>query len=308
MSYIWPKALVTVGDTHRRIAAARLTLTLYLRDPVYWCREGAVLLHDAVVNHAGPAKLDLFRGSGRLGWRRLEPRELGDVRAALVSHTGRARNHLEIQLVDQEPLPTVGLTYHEVSASSPSVGWAQWLLPHTITPERVWELVTWAAEALPVWSAIGGFTLVFAPEAEDGAFRHAFNYSKRYLGLDLQHPERFARHARRGLPSVNWITVVGGPLVERLALDTEALAARQWQSDVTVHRAGNGTVAIRAGALPDIGDLHQMELPAAIAEVNGVLAECLVDEPPTFPGPFGLEENEGSTLQWMRRFVDLEWR
>src|SRR5690606_345447 len=125
-----------------------------------------------------------------------------------------------------------------------------------------------------------------------------------YLGMDLQHPERFARLARAGLPSVNWITMLGAPLAQSSRPERSLAALRR--TDVDVYLGANGTVAVRAGTEPSLGDVNQMEYPDTMAAVTHALQAQLAADAPPFPGRF-VDEDRDLTGQWVRRLLGTEW-
>lgn len=80
--------------------------------------------------------------------------------------------------------------------------------------------------------------------------------SQRFKGIDLGRPLTFEGKAPKGIKSINWLTFLGGPMVERLG--GRSALRNALGSENPVHELPHG-VMIQAGAEPGFGDVNHRE-------------------------------------------------
>ena len=280
-----------------------LALTLYLEPDPRWASEWAGQLLSAYLDHAPSERLRWFRTSLEQRWRPVG--ELTDLVEAIgfgalgAAWTGGARHLLKLEVRDGDDLPAASFTYREVARDrTPRVGHAELRFPLDHDPDALLALAIEAAHRFPIACGAGGYAFALDPRHERNAGHAAWREAKRYLGLELLAPERFSLFADRGLPGTSWLTLVGAT-GERAGLDVDALAKRAWRSEVVAMPLPNALL-LRAGPRPHAGDVNQLDLPLAQAEVSAALAPHLAVAV-TLPGRFREEE---ATRGWMLRHVE----
>jgi hypothetical protein len=301
-----PVRVFLQGDPSHNVARPALGLTLYLADHAHWAHGGAASVFGRFVDLVGPS-LCWFSTSTHPSARRFDSDILGSLaeHLAVQGLTTRVRHLFEFRVADDPNAASASFTYREVDpAQSTRAASLSLTFPHDFSTDDVLQLAIEIAHEHPFHSGIAGWTVSYSRRAEREAFSHAHLQCKRFLGLDVQYPDAMAWYATTGLPGVGWLTMIGDPLLERLALAPATLTGREWSSDVGVMRLRKG-VLVRAGDKPMLGDLNRVELVPALHEVAALLGPHLVAEPPPLPGTFGIED---TTARWFRRFVDpSEW-
>jgi hypothetical protein len=298
-----PRAVVRAtlpDDPDVTVAQVALGLTLYLDEPLTWARGGAAAALGQLLGVLPPPAPRWYKTSLVPEWHRAEEHELPALLEGLTlgwTQT-RVRPGFRFALGDDPGAPAAGLAYHEVDdVVAGRTGVLQLVLPLTAGPGALLELAQLLGDGTPYWSGTGGYVATWNDRAKEAAFRAVYAWCKRCLGLDVQVPDEMAVQARRVLPGVNWITLIGTPL--RDARDLR-LAPFDDES-VMVAPLGRGTLVL-AGPAPTLGDLNQLEYPAPYAAVARALAPYLVEELLLY-GPFS-HEDRGRT--WLRRFVEPE--
>ena len=122
----------------------------------------------------------------------------------------------------------------------------------------------------------------------------------RYPGIDIPDQETtlYAMANGDGIKRVNWLTFLGDPLVARLG-GREAL--RQGLSEaISLYPLRRG-VAIRAGAVPGVGDVNRGELLPLYHEVGALLQPLRLLDHPAFIMKDDVFD-EDATEAWLGRF------
>jgi hypothetical protein len=164
--------------------------------------------------------------------------------------------------------------------------------------ETLESLARQLLDTLPIWVGTGGFAFSFDPRTRRPAFDQIWAWARRYWGIEVVDTQAASWDAIRGLPSGNWLTLLGDAFIDkrlpRLVADAgiiEPLSARRCQF---------GTV-LRAGKGPLLGDLNEFEDMSPYERAAKVLEPALVADPTPFPGMFTDHE---STKLWIRRFLE----
>ena len=289
------------------VARPALGLTVYIDEPLPWAREGALALLQAFNEFVPPGALRYFTTSMILDWRGLGREGMRAVNEALAIDFlgGRQLRHLfELRVCDDPDAPAYGFRYREVDTSRVSrCGFIEFILPPTHEPADLLQLALLIGHRFPFVSGMGGYMGSWNEAEKPTAFEQMFRWCCRYVGVDIQEPERMAWLARRGLAGTSWINMIGPKLAATCGVDLQLLAARRWsQPDIAVMSLGQGTL-IRAGAAPEIGDINRLVFPHGYAEVARALQPLMLEEPPPLSGPFTQDE---AGLRWYRRFVEPE--
>lgn len=283
-----------------------LVLTLYLDEAHEWAMHHAEATARLFVSRVRPTDLRWFTTSSIAQWRHLPPEEMEEVLSSISARTllRRARHLLRVRLADDHGAPSLGFVYREVDPSLTSaLPYVQITLPQTTPSDELLAFAIELAQTVPFSVGVAGWSFSWNPLFPKNCFTTMFGLLKRFVGVDVQHPERTAWIARDVIPGPAWLTLVSNAAAERMGLDRGELLARSWASEVTVLPLQR-SLLIRAGERPMVGDLNLMEYPHAMAEASAVLARHYPEEPPALPGRF--EREEGSTLAWMQRLVSPE--
>ncbi len=121
--------------------------------------------------------------------------------------------------------------------------------------------------------------------------------SKRFKGIDLGLPFTFQELAPKGIKSINWLTFLGSPLVDRLG-GTAALG-KALGAENPLHELPYGAM-VQAGSEPGFGDVNQREELPHYHQVGRVLRPLrLTQEVLQRRNHIGGMEN---MRQWLARF------
>jgi len=305
MSEAWnellPKRIHRKQDVGETMARVGLGLTVYLDEPGYWAFGGAERWARRFLELVPREELCFYDSSTRQGWRRIDLQEQELLLNELdASRAGRGMRHLlQVTLADDPGAPRRGFVYREVHpAQSPRVGYMQFFFGNDQPPDDLLALSIELATQAPIVSAVGGWLARHNPRHALGAYDGLLAFARRYLGMDIQRPDAHSFHARGGIPSVGWLTLLGEELTARFEAEVDAdhpaLTTMRFPS----------SLLLRAGPRPELGDCNIMEYPDAQLEAAQRLLPLYVGLEP-FPGDFGESE---LTARWQHRFIHPhEW-
>lgn len=173
------------------------------------------------------------------------------------------------------------------------------------------RMLRWATALRPQYGT-AGLSLVDEIGMAHQRGGAAWEWRERYPGLDRAVFNVQPKPGR--YQSVNWLTVLGDPVIDRLggtdavrrALD-EAASARGVEPPTAMPY--DGGVLIRAGRLPQLGDREKDDVPAAYRAVNAGLRPARFEDYPAGPGIHLIDaprrlDRRRATLDWIRRFDD----
>lgn len=299
---------VLAEATNVSVARCALGFTLYLDEPLLWARDAAARAFEAFLLRAPIERLEWYTTSMIDRWIRTSPATVAALAEALPVgwNAGHPRHLFSFRLADSVHAPECWFTYREVDprierrAGFLSVGF-----PPSTPSRALLDYVMSIAEAEPYLCGTAGYLGSFNAWDKPTAFTVFHRWAKRFLALDLQDPDRFGWVAGRGLTTTSWLTLIGRPLLERLDASTAGLVHRRFRHNVEVVELRGGT-CVRAGSTPTLGDVNQLEFPAAYAEAARALEPFMAPELPPLFGPFYAEDE---TAKWRRRLVEPEeWR
>lgn len=184
------------------------------------------------------------------------------------------------------------------------VAWTMSLAEGFALPQGRWlaEILDWCRAARPLHGT-AGIGVISHPDY--GTALAAQPWVKplleRFPGLDYGLPVDVAAIAHDGLPVVNWLTVLGDPLVARLG-GRQALGREiDSRPELALHDYPGGVV-VQAGPVPQIGDQTQGMMPRAYGVAGGLLKDVRTE-------PFDLltelrypEDSEAFSHAWLNRF------
>ncbi len=298
-------ARVLASDPLVTLARVELGATLYLDEPLHWAREGAARALEAFLART-PAELRCWYTTSHLDvWKAarpaLEPQWVDNLR--VTGLTGQPRHLFEFAVADDAGTPSQGFRYREVDPRrAERAPYIELTLPQESSGAELEGLVRDVVACGPVLCGVGGAAARWNPQFRVTAFTRIRGWCKRFLGVDVQEPEESCWTAREKLPGSNWLTVCGPGFAVRPEL--AALAAWTGRGDaVEVSDLGGGTLLVRAGTEPTLGDRNALDFPAALARVAAALAPLFGPAPQgagiwqtRLPGP----------EEWMRRLIDPE--
>lgn len=298
-------ARVLASDPLVTLARVEQGMTLYLDEPIHWAREGAARALEVFLRRT-PAELRCWYTTSHLEvWKAARPSlETDWVENLRVSGLAAQPRHLfEFALADDAGTPSQGFRYREVDPRRSERGaYLELTLPQEVRGAELEALVREVVACGPVLCGVGGAAVRWNPQFRRIAFTRIRGWCKRFLGVDVQEPEESCWTAREKLPGSNWLTVCGPGFAVRPEL--AALAAWTGPGDaVNVSDLGGGTLLVRAGTEPTLGDRNALDFPAALARVAAALAPLFGPAPEgagiwqtRLPGP----------EEWMRRLIDPE--
>jgi len=163
-------------------------------------------------------------------------------------------------------------------------------------PERFSQLAHRMVKRLRFASGSAGFSVNLIPErwqnAEGG---HIHMLTRRFLGLDVGVPWDWSDYAIHGLKTVNWLTLIGAGLAQRMDGSGGVKASLPAGTPVTELEHG---VMIQAGPRPCLGDVNSQDDMTAYRNVPRAL------KPLAIPVSLRVRWLGGheNTLGWLSRF------
>src|SRR5262249_8440455 len=177
-------------------------------EPARWAAGGAAQMLDEFFAVVPADRIQAATSSVRTRWVPFDARRKDAVRDALSSQwllRDRIRHFFFARLADVPNVPEAGFSYAEIDPGRAArAAPLEITLPLRAPPADLRTLATRLIELGPVHSLVGGFAVRWSPVRQVEAFRQAFPWTRRFLGLDLQEPETFAWLAQSALPSTSW--------------------------------------------------------------------------------------------------------
>ncbi len=143
-----------------------------------------------------------------------------------------------------------------------------------------------------------GFGININPDypSDDEEFA-VYALSRRYRGIEVNDPGWFSQYANQGIPNINWLTLIGSDLVERLGGPAALDPLRA--EDIRIHKLEHGLM-IQAGAEPSFGNVNRDETLDAYHAVGRALCPLRLKT-----GRVELWDSVGgqeNTQEWLARF------
>jgi hypothetical protein len=182
---------------------------------------------------------------------------------------------------------------------------ARILVPLATNPALLLDLAMSIAGNVRFLSGHGGLVFVYHPWHKAAAFDYIFAKGRRFWGIDIEDLNASLPLMRDGIKGISWITMLGQ--VPGRVVNATSLRLDRPPHDVVVHRERHGYV-FNIGSAPTAGDINRPgpELDPYF-RFGGCIAPLMLTHHPDFGG--ALFVRTGSTLGWVRRFVDPQgWR
>jgi hypothetical protein len=161
----------------------------------------------------------------------------------------------------------------------------------------------WAISHLPVWWGSGGVVFHHTAGTMFTAHAHAAALAKRYWGAQILDLPSLQWDGLGGMPSVNWLSLIGNEFalskevsIERLSADATSL-----NEEGISYRQGAEGIALAAGSKPVYGDINAAEPVDAYVRVSKLIQPLLLTSHTPLFGPFAKPEVLNA---WLGRWQD----
>ena len=134
-----------------------------------------------------------------------------------------------------------------------------------------------------------------------------YELAHQFLGLDISNDED-DEHLREGFKCINWLTILSDQLITDKLGSLEALKERNSDNEIRFYPYAGGVV-VRAGEVPELGDVASNPYPKHYVNVNALLKPARAPEIASLG--FGsingeIRFNNRTSKEWQCRFDDVE--
>ena len=134
-----------------------------------------------------------------------------------------------------------------------------------------------------------------------------YELAHQFLGLDISNVESDLRF-RGGFKCINWLTILSDQLIADKLGSLEALKERNNDNQIRFYPYAGGVV-VRAGEVPELGDVARNPYPKHYVNVNALLKPARAPELGSLG--FGsingeIRFNDRTSKEWQCRFDDVE--
>ena len=134
-----------------------------------------------------------------------------------------------------------------------------------------------------------------------------YELAHQFLGLDISNVESDLRF-RSGFKCINWLTILSDQLIADKLGSLEALKERNSDNEIRFYPYAGGVV-VRAGEVPELGDVARNPYPKHYVNVNALLKPARAPELGSLG--FGsidgeIRFNDRTSKEWQSRFDDVE--
>ena len=134
-----------------------------------------------------------------------------------------------------------------------------------------------------------------------------YELAHQFLGLDISNVEA-DKNFREGFKCINWLTILSDQLITDKLGSLEALKERNSDNEIRFYPYAGGVV-VRAGEVPELGDVARNPYPKHYVNVNALLKPARA--PKLGSLGFGsingeIRFNNGTSKEWQCRFDDVE--
>ena len=134
-----------------------------------------------------------------------------------------------------------------------------------------------------------------------------YELAHQFLGLDISNVESDLRF-RGGFKCINWLTILSDQLITDKLGSLEALKERNSDNEIRFYPYAGGVV-VRAGEVPELGDVARNPYPKHYVNVNALLKPARAPELGSLG--FGsingeIRFNDRTSKEWQSRFDDVE--
>jgi hypothetical protein len=296
-----------VVDGGRIICCVGFQATFYFYGEGEEQRERLISAYERYISAVGADKLVWGEDPKRGGLRKLDGTDVGDVRAwssrialrkdfSFLYHGGvgiKDASAYTARALIGEPRRTPRLHYFSFSLP------LAWVAAHA--PGAVVELVVSVSSILRPEHGYAGLAVIpWVMEREQSApMATVAAFVKRFRGLDLDFPYAQKNHLsyQKTIKGINWLTVLGDAMVERL--QGQASLAAALGPDIPIHAYPGGMV-IEAGPKPQFGDVNRAERMPYYQRVSLALKPIRTTNISQLLPLYGFHNAE--TAEWLARF------
>ncbi|WP_392553317.1 DUF3396 domain-containing protein [Orbus wheelerorum] len=171
--------------------------------------------------------------------------------------------------------------------------------------DKLVEFISQISEILQPMHGFFGLGILHAHEYYDYQYLE-YELAHQFLGLDISNVESDLRF-RDGFKCINWLTVLSDELI-RDKLGSLAELKRQNHDEAITFYPYTGGVVVRAGEVPQLGDVSRNPYPQHYVNVNALLKAARSPE----IGSLGFGSingevrfNNRSSKEWQSRFDDV---
>ena len=134
-----------------------------------------------------------------------------------------------------------------------------------------------------------------------------YELAHQFLGLDISNDEA-DEHFREGFKCINWLTILSDQLITDKLGSLEALKEHNNDNEIRFYPYAGGVV-VRAGEVPELGDVASNPYPKHYVNVNALLKPARAPELGSLG--FGsingeIRFNNRTSKEWQCRFDDVE--
>jgi hypothetical protein len=276
-------------------------LTIFVRGPLGPHSTSLAPMWQSLLRAAGAKRLVRYRVGAQAQWQKL-PAEFEDFSWFLGRlGAGAGCRWLEVGVPEGEDGMHV-----EVADLQPVLGverasHIRVLFPDETTSATIAALGEWAISDLPIWWGAAGFVFHHTSGPTFIAHERIAALAKRHWGVQIQDVTTLQWDALRGMPSVNWLTLIGDEFARSKEMNLEALDAekRALEAFGVFQRRGAFGVALAAGRQPLEGDINLGDDLEPYVAVARRIKPLLLTEQTLLFGPFARPE---VSRAWLGRF------
>ena len=134
-----------------------------------------------------------------------------------------------------------------------------------------------------------------------------YELAHQFLGLDISNDED-DEHLREGFKCINWLTILSDQLITDKLGSLEALKEHNNDNEIRFYPYAGGVI-VRAGEVPELGDVASNPYPKHYVNVNALLKPARAPELGSLG--FGsingeIRFNNRTSKEWQCRFDDVE--
>lgn len=171
--------------------------------------------------------------------------------------------------------------------------------------EQVIEFIQQISDILQPMHGFFGLGIQHSHEYYDYQYLE-YELAHQFLGLDISNDET-DEHFREGFKCINWLTVLGDELVNSKLGGLSQLKQRNHDGGITFYSYLGGVV-VRAGEVPELGDVATNPYPRHYVNVNALLKAARAPEIGSLG--FGsingeIRFNNRTSKEWQSRFDDV---
>lgn len=251
------------------------------------------------------ARLKFRRSISDASWEALSGADREGDFARLFDLSGPLLGCRGVEFAERSDDPLTGASLQVVDLATVNgverASHLRFMFEDSVSGQEVVSLAEWLLDHLPVWWGSAGFVFDYVGGPSYTAYGKIAALAKRYWCVQLQEVSLLQWDALRGMPSVNWLTLIGDECARSKEMSIERVTtdAANLKAVGLFHRQGANGVALAAGPRPVYGDINVGEDIAAYKRIAQLIEPLLLTEHAPLFGPFSRPEVLDA---WLRRF------